>query len=862
MTVSFYPTATTSKTGDIEFLDFLHGIKTGRWDDQVLPVRALYPSKAYDKNKRGLPGVSASGTFAEGYYVTDEHGQPVLDDNGRQKYCTGRTLKDQQAHSGIIYIDLDRKPNPTMDLPALRAKIEADSYTYACHLSLSADGLAVAYQVPPGDPYGSFRALAAYVLDTFGVVADSLPDPTRLRFASSDPDLYLNEQADVFEVTLAEAKPAPRPPRTAAARPITAPDLRNADTEATLIAIGIKMIREAADGSKHQAVRNAAHTMGGYAGAGFVDAVRAHDALYREVLAKENVADLKNAEKALHSGIYVTGPAKPLLPDWLQFKVRRELREAQGNPGVVVTIAHREAAAAHVPPAGVLAAVEAIAAEQAEAPTLLTFWNLLPSASSKRDAPAKLVLSDNKYLNWLASEGFRKYRAGEGSYLTVRVVAGIVHRQDSGQLRDFVNAYLESLPFEFDGGVYRFQVQDQVHSRDGKYFDAKFLQNLPSLDQPFLRDERELAYFFFTNCWVRVSISERVARPYDELPGLIWAEQIRPHHVVLISRPEAEQCDFHTFTYNVSAKDITRLTVLQNALGYMLHGYKEELNARCVIFLDEVATTGKPDGRTGKSLLIRAVGELIKVTLIPGATFRFEDSFRFSRVELDTRILYFDEWDGRRLPFKKLFTEIVSELAVNKKNAPEFVIPFADGPKFAMTTNDVLLGDGSSHEGRKLEIPLAPHYSATHTPKDEFQTGFFREGWDVAEFNRFFNLALFWVQGFLANGRQLQQLPSATLAARKLEQETSPEFMEFAAELATHGLSETEPEIWAADAFGRYQTETGDRRTTAQRFNGWLVKLGFTKAKCYARGARHNQLYFIKPEGTDSKFSKSNLESE
>jgi hypothetical protein len=847
MQVSFYPSATDGKTGDVAFLDWLTGIKTGRWDAQVLPVRRLYPSAAYDQAKRKLPGVSASGSFAEGYLLTDEHGQPVLDKGGRQKYCTGRTLKDQQSHSGIIYVDIDRKHNPTMALLALRAEIEADNYTYACHLSLSADGLAIAYRVPPGDPYGSFRALAAYVLDTFGVVADSLPDPTRLRFASSDPVLYLNEQADVFEVTLAEAKPAPRPARTAPAQVLTAPDLRNIDTEATLIAIGVKMIQEAADGTKHKAVLHAAHTVGGYVGSGFVDASRAYEALYAEVLAKENVADLKNAEKALHSGLYVTGPAKPLLPDWLQFKIRRELREAQGNPGVVVTIAHREAAAAHVPPAGVLAAVEAIAEEQASAPTLLTFWNLLPSTSSKRDAPPKLVLSDNKFLSWLASEGFRKYRAGENNYLTVRVVAGVVHRQDSGQLRDFVNAYLESLPFEFDGGVYRFQVQDLVHGKDNKYFDAKFLQNLRGLEQPFLRDERETAYFFFANCWVRVSASERQAYPYEALPGLIWAEQMRPHHIVLINRDAAEQCDFHTFTGNVSAKDSARLTVLQHALGYMLHGYKEEMNARCVIFLDEVATTGKPDGRTGKSLLIKAVGEMIKVTLIPGATFRFEDAFRFSRVDLDTRLLYFDEWDGRRLPFKKLFTEIVSELAVNKKNQPEFVIPFADGPKFAMTTNDVLLGDGSSHEGRKLEIPLAPHYSATHTPKDEFGVGFFREGWDVAEYNRFFNLALFWVQQYLAAGRQLTQLPSATLAARKMEQETGTEFMEFAAELMTAGVPQNEPGIWAADTYGRYQTETGDKRTTYQKFNSWLVKLGFEKKKYWERGPREKQMYFLLP---------------
>jgi hypothetical protein len=842
MMVSYYIAKNQGKVADIEFSEFLAGVKSGRWDAQVLPVRALYGTPAYDKAKPSLPSIAASGVFAEGYYYEDK---------GERKFCTGRTLKDQQSHSGIIYLDLDRKKNPTMVVTDLRAQLEADSYTYACHLSLSGDGLAVAFRVPTEDAYGSFRALAAYYLQCYSITVDSLPDPTRLRFVTSDPELYVNEAAAVFEETLADAKPKVPARASQLAQPVQVEPSQ--EVEARLIAIGVKMIRQATDGGKHYAVRNAAHTVGGYVGSGFVNAARAYEVLLAEVASRENVADIKTAEKALHSGLYVTGPASPLLPDWLQYKVRQELRAAGGTLGAVVEQANRIAATTHVPLAGVQAAVQLIADEQAEEVELLTFWYLGPPA--KRDGPPRLQLSDNKYINWLTEEGFRKYRAGESSYLLVRVQEGVVHRQDSGQLRDFVNAYLDSLPVEFDG-VFRFQVQDQVHGRDSKYFDPKFLQNLPSLEQPFLRDTREQAYFFFANCWVSVTAKLIASNPYAELPGLIWAEQVRAHHVVLLGRDAAEQCDFHTFTANVSARDTARLTVLQNSLGYLLHGYKEELNARCVIFLDEVATTGKPDGRTGKSLLIRAVGELVKVTLIPGATFRFEDSFRFSRVDLDTRILYFDEWDGRRLPFKKLFTEIVSEIAVNKKNQPEFVIPFADGPKFAMTTNDVLLGDGSSHEGRKLEIPLAPHYSTTHTPKDEFGVGFFREGWDTAEYNRFFNLALFWVQQYMAAGRQLTQLPSATLAARKLEQETGAEFIDFAKELIEAGVPANEPGIWAADAFARYQTETGDRRTSFQRFNGWLVKMGFEKKKCRERGPRCDQTYLIPPDDTAANFLK------
>ena len=830
MLVSFYPDSVTTAGQQLALPEVLAGIRDGRWAAEVGAVRALAAdTKAYAKAKRALPGFTTSGTFSA--------------------RADGKLL----THSGLLCLDIDNKEaNAGVDLAAVRQAVEADSYTYAAAASTGGVGFFVLVPIPPDDHKGSFRALAAYYLSAYGVAVDrSCSNVSRLRFVSYDPALYLNKGAATFEETLVEPRPAAQPARTA---PTPRPrlDLRSLDTEAALIAIGVKMIREATDGGKHYAVRNAAHTVGGYVGSGFVDAARAYEVLLAEVAARENVADIKTAEKALHSGLYVTGPARPLLPDWLQLKVRKELRETEQAYGAVVTIAQGIATKAHVGLAGVQAAVEAIAEEQRESPALLTFWYLLPPA--KRDGQSKVQLSDNGFKDWLAAEGFRKYRTGEASYLIVRVQANIVHRQDGGQLRDFVNAYLESLPYEFDGGVYRFQVQNLVLAKDGKYYDPKFLQNLPSLEQPFLRDTRELAYFFFANCWVSVTAELIASNPYTELPGLIWAEQVRPHQVVLLSRDAAQQCDFHTFTDNVSGREPARLALLQNALGYMLHGYKEELSTRCVIFVDEVATTGKPDGRTGKSLLIKAVGELIKVTLIPGATFRFEDAFRFSRVDLDTRLLYFDEWDGRRLKFGKLFTEITTELAINKKNAPEFVIPFADSPKFALTTNDVVLGEGGSHEGRKLEIPLAPHYSATHTPKHEFGVGFFREGWDTAEYNRFFNLALFWVQGFLASGRQLQQLPSATLAARKLEQETGTEFMEFARDLMEAGVPGGEPGIWAADAFARYQTEAGDRRTTYQKFNGWLVKMGFEKKKCAERGPREKQLYFLLPLGAAPNF--------
>jgi len=823
--VSLFPHIKATTGGQhLALADVLAGIAAGQWAAEVEAVRAHEAgSPAYDAAKRALPYFTPSGTFER------------------------RAVGGLVEHSGFMSLDLDAKPNPDTDWAAVRAAIEADEHTYAVFVSTGGVGLCVIVPVPTTHHLASFRALEAYYATHFGVRIDqSCKDVSRARFVSYDPALTINEAAETFAEILDEPRPKAAPPRAPLAEPVVLGP--SAEVEERLLAVGVKMIREAQDGGKYVQVRNAGHLLGGYVGAGFVDAGRAFDALYSALLAKENVTNAKVAEAALRSGLEVSGPARPLLPDWLQMQVRKELRANGQSLGSIVEQATRIAATCHVPLEGVQDAVRHIAEEQKHSPDLLTFWHLVDGG--KRDAPPKLQLSLDKFIDWLSTEGFRKYRSTAGGYATVRVVESIVSEVDRGQLMDHVLGYLSNLPFEVDG-VYTFQLRELVLAQERKLFDSNFLQALPTLDDSWLRDGPAVGYFFFRNCWVAVSADAISPQDYHCLPGMIWAEQVRPHDFRDIGQPAALQCDFHQFTRNVAGGSAERLELLRAALGYLLHGYKEEQNAKCVIFVDEVATTGKPDGRTGKSLLIKAVGELVQVTTIAGATFRFEDSFRFQRISAATRLAYFDEWDGRRLPFKKLFTEITSEIAVNRKNHAEFTIPFSDSPKFAITTNDVVSGEGGSHEGRKIEIPLAPHYSSKHTPKDDFGVGFFKEGWDVAEYNRFFNLALGWVQQFLAGGRQLTQLASAALDARKLEDSTSTEFLEFVrtelAELEKRGHT-----IWAEQAYKDFMAYAGenDRRFPLRRFYHWMGKVGYQRKRWKGIGADRDKSYFELPDAT------------
>jgi hypothetical protein len=307
MMVSLFPII-TAKTGGqhLALAEVLAGIRSGQWAAQVEAVRQQPAgSEAYAEAKRHLPYFTPSGTF-----------EP-------------RAVAGLRQHSGFMSLDLDAKPNPDTDWNAVRAAIEADEHTYACFLSTGGVGLCVLVPVPTTHHLGSFRALEVYYAENFGVKIDqSCKDVSRARFVSYDPSLFLNEAADTFAEILEPTKPS-IPARAPLLEPVHLGP--SAEVEERLIAIGVKMIRDAPDGGKYLGVRNAGHLVGGYVGSGFVDAGRAFEVLYSTLLAKENVADPKAAEKALRPGSLRPRPAAAARLAAIQGQAGAT--RAQGQPG-------------------------------------------------------------------------------------------------------------------------------------------------------------------------------------------------------------------------------------------------------------------------------------------------------------------------------------------------------------------------------------------------------------------------------------------------------------------------------------------------------------------------------------------------
>lgn len=152
---------------NLSIQEYLDNIKYGRWQDDVLNVRAGKLKK--DK----VPAVTISGVFKE------------------------RKAKDIIEHSGFICIDVDAKDQIChIDIDA----IKEDPYVYAVHKSVGGFGYAVLVKIDPERHLDAFLGLEQYFFVNYSIVVDkSCKDTSRLRYVSYDPDIYVNEKAKVFK---------------------------------------------------------------------------------------------------------------------------------------------------------------------------------------------------------------------------------------------------------------------------------------------------------------------------------------------------------------------------------------------------------------------------------------------------------------------------------------------------------------------------------------------------------------------------------------------------------------------------------------------------------------------------------------
>ncbi len=185
--IGLYPNAkTTANPERITVEDFLEKIKCGEWQDQVLKLRAAKEQgkakETIENLKQRLPLVTASGLFTE------------------------RTDKTLEVHSGYLCIDLDQA---TVDayggVNAVKESLVQDSLFHSLFISCSGTGVCGLVRINPKAHFESFLFMDEHLYTKYGLNMDvKCKNTSRARFASYDPDLYHNPDAQLCPV-----KPTP-----------------------------------------------------------------------------------------------------------------------------------------------------------------------------------------------------------------------------------------------------------------------------------------------------------------------------------------------------------------------------------------------------------------------------------------------------------------------------------------------------------------------------------------------------------------------------------------------------------------------------------------------------------------------------
>jgi hypothetical protein len=382
----------------------------------------------------------------------------------------------------------------------------------------------------------------------------------------------------------------------------------------------------------------------------------------------------------------------------------------------------------------------------------LIFWDT--------DKNGKLSLNDYKFKLFLENRGFYKVQLNEKEFTFVRVYNNIINEVNETNIKDFVLNHV----VEVDMHVYNY------FAKSTSKFTEGYLNQLATKDLAMIRDTEDTSYLFFKNGVLKITNDNTELIEYINIGGFVWEKNIIQHDFKLTK----DKSDFERFIFNVSNKDEKRKLIVETAFGYLLNNHKKQDEGLAIVFYDETLNDN-PSGRTGKTLISKALGHCRKLVTLNGKEFNNKGQFPYQTINLDDNIICFDDME-RSFKFESLFSIITGNLTLNKKNLQPIEIPFSKSPKIMFTSNYILSGTGDSHDARKIEIELFRHYSKTYKPINEFGKLFFT-GWNEDEWNCFFSYMVSNIQKYFKNGLLYSELKTGK--TKKVIANTCEDFFDF-----------------------------------------------------------------------------------
>jgi hypothetical protein len=273
------------------------------------------------------------------------------------------------------------------------------------------------------------------------------------------------------------------------------------------------------------------------------------------------------------------------------------------------------------------------------------------------------------------------------------------------------------------------------------------------------------------------------------------------------------------------------------AYGYLLHRYKDSSRPWCVFAMDNTPSEeGESHGGTGKSIAFRSINNFMNSVNFDGRNRKLTDNpFIYEVVTEHTDYILIDDAD-QYLNFNFFFAPLTGSLTVNPKFGKQFIIPFENVPKFAITSNYTLRNLDPSTERRILYTVFSDYYHfntnnkyrESRSPKDDFGKNLFQE-FTPEEWNNFFNTAAYCCSMYLNYGKIEPPLENVT--KRNLMTEMGTGFQEWADVFFSLGSGKRDELVNKNEAFEDFKKTTNSKLWSAQRFSkslkAWCRYYGF-----------------------------------
>lgn len=411
-----------------------------------------------------------------------------------------------------------------------------------------------------------------------------------------------------------------------------------------------------------------------------------------------------------------------------------------------------------------------------------------------------IALDIQKYLQFLLSFGFMRYDSDteSGKFNFIRLQDNVLESVNIEKIKDFLEDYLEK---EYD---YEAAGCEEVDSaliinfflnNIKKYFSSDLFARLRSRNEIIIsKDTEKECFLYYKNGFVRITADGYDLLQYDKLDGSVWKQQMLEREFKSMPMPVAELPeggpdwentfttdkplgDYADFIWRISGQRQQRFLSLCTVLGYLLHDYYE-YKLKLVILTDSTLSEHS-EGRTGKTLSMKMLGEVRSYCEINGKQFDPTDEKKYQYADMSTQVLHINDitHTGRnKFHLESLFNDITEGYWVRKM----FMAPFHKRSKMVLSTNRSLNVNGSSERDRIIEFEMSAFFNEHRSPA-QYYGKWMGKGWTETDWNQFDNFICFCVQAFFTHG----MIPPETinLEARKLLDGTAREFVEFMADI-------------------------------------------------------------------------------